>query len=117
IAGEAMPSLHTTSRVLSLTADPTRSRAESNIFVNEPTSGSLARSKGSLYIVTETQGDTPGERAYCRLIADSIRSEYYRDPAQELDAAVSRGMERGNAKMLKDERIPPPEARPVAAVT
>lgn len=112
-----MPSLRTTSRVLSLTADPARSRAESNIFINEPTSGSLARSKGSLYIVTETEGDTPGERAYCRLIADCIRSEYYRDPTQELDDAVSRGMQRGNAKMLKDERIPPPEARPVAAVT
>jgi hypothetical protein len=112
-----MPSLRTTSRVLSLAADPALNRATSNIFVNEPTSGSLARSKGSLYIVTESEHDDADERAYCRLIADSVRSEYYRDPTQELDQALSQGMDRGAAKMLKDERIPPDGERPVVAVT
>lgn len=111
------PALHTTSRTLSLAADPTLNRATANIFVNEPTSGSLARSKGSLYIVTESQADSSDERAYCRLIADSIRSEYYRDPTQELDQALSRGVDRGAAKMLKDERMPPAGERPVIALT
>ncbi|HEY8745754.1 MAG TPA: hypothetical protein VIU62_21925, partial [Chloroflexota bacterium] len=112
-----MPALHTTSRLLSLATDPTLNRAAANIFVTEPTSGSLARSKGSLYVVTETQSDSPAERAYCRLVSDAIRGEYYRDPTQELDQALSRGIDRGVAKMLKDERMPPAAERPVVALT
>ncbi len=112
-----MAALRTVSRTVTLTANAARSRAESNVFVNEPTSGSLARAKGSLYIVTETEGDTAVERGFCRLVADCIRSEYYRDPAQGLAEALSRGVERGNFKMLKDERLPPPEQRPAMAVT
>lgn len=112
-----MPALHTTSRTISLSTDPALNRATANIFINEPTSGSLARSKGSLYIVTESQADSAAERAYCRLVSDSVRGEYYRDPTQELDLALSRGMDRGVAKMLKDERLPPPGERPVVALT
>jgi len=48
---------------------------------------------------------------------DAIRGEYYRDPTQELDQALSRGIDRGVAKMLKDERMPPAAERPVVALT
>src|SRR5690242_18187369 len=112
-----MGRLRTASRVVSLAGSPAQSRAESNIFINEPTSGSLARAKGSLYVVTETEGDTPAERGFCRLVADAIRGEYYRDPAQELGEALSRGVERGNTKMLHDDRLPPEGERPPVAVT
>lgn len=112
-----MAALHTTSRTISLSTDPALNRATSNVFVSEPTSGSLARSKGSLYIVTETEADSAAERAYCRLVSDSVRSEYYRDPTPELDQALAKGMDRGLAKMLNDERLPPAGERPVVALT
>lgn len=112
-----MATLRTVSRAISLSTDPAKSRSSANIFATEPTSGSQARSRGSLYVVTESEGDSPEERAYCRLVADSIRVEYFRDTTQELDQALSHGIDRGNARMLKDDRLPPEGARPIVAMT
>jgi Sec-independent protein translocase protein TatA len=116
-AGHDVPKLKTQSRQLSFAATYLESRAERNVFITEPTSGTAARAKGSLYIVTETEGDSPGERAFCRLIADHVRTEYYRDPARGPAAGLRAAMRTAGNKIYLDERNAVDSNRPIAALT
>ena len=49
------------------------------ILVTEPTTGSKARTKGSLYLVVTSRATGGKSRDACKLVADTIRREYYYD--------------------------------------
>ena len=49
------------------------------LLVTEPTTGSKTRTKGSLYLITTARPIAGRTREACRLVADSIRREYYYD--------------------------------------
>ncbi len=49
------------------------------IVIVEPTVGSVARSKGSLFLLVDSAVPGPRAREAARLVADAIRDEYYYD--------------------------------------
>lgn len=112
-----MTKLTTKSRQLSFAANALHHRADRNIFVTEPTSGTTARSRGNLYVVTETDSDSAIDRAFCRLIAEHVRNEYYKDTARAPTAALQSALTIAARKIHDDERNPDDAARPVAGLT
>lgn len=112
-----MTKLTTKSRQLSFAANALHHRADRNIFVTEPTSGTTARSKGNLYVVTETDSDSAIDRAFCRLIAEHVRNEYYKDTSRAPTAALQGALTVAARKIHDDERNPDDAARPIAGLT
>jgi len=112
-----MAQLRARSRLLSFAANVLDNRGERYVFIAEPTSGTAARAKGNLYIVAEADRDGPVERAFCRLVAEHVRSEYYRDPARGPLAGLTGALRTAAAKIYADERNPDPTVRPVIGVT
>ena len=55
------------------------SNSSDAVLVTEPTTGSKARTKGSLYMVVTSRAMGGKTRDACRLVADTIRREYYYD--------------------------------------
>jgi hypothetical protein len=49
------------------------------LLVTEPTTGSKARTKGSLYLIVTSRTVGGRTREACRLVADTVRREYYYD--------------------------------------
>ena len=67
--------------------------------VVEPTSGSVARSKGHLYLVVTSM--LPGPRAHeaTRLAAETIRNEYYYDESGGIEGCLSRAVATANRRL------------------
>ncbi|MCL4544914.1 MAG: hypothetical protein M1118_10025 [Chloroflexi bacterium] len=83
----------------------------------EPTSGTQVRQFGSLYIVTETAGDSPAERQMCRVAAEWIRKEFYQQPNPDLSTALFSAIERAHGQTRLDPRLPPISERLPLAIT
>jgi hypothetical protein len=69
------------------------------ILVTEPTTGSKARTKGSLYLVVTSR--TPGGRSReaCRLVADTIRREYYYDESAGITIVLEKAIRAANRRL------------------
>ena len=68
------------------------------MVVTEPTTGSKARTKGSLYlIVSRSVGGRT--RDACRLVADTIRREYYYDESAGIAIVLEKAVRAANRKL------------------
>lgn len=74
------------------------------VLVTEPTVGSIARSKGSLYVIV-TAGPRPGGRAReaTQLVAETIRREYYYDESGGIPICLEKAL-RGANRRLRHQR-------------
>lgn len=75
---------------------PTSSDA---IVVTEPTTGSKARTKGSLYLIVTTKAMGGRTRDACRLVADTIRREYYYDESAGISIVLEKAVRAANRKL------------------
>ncbi|CAN5733617.1 hypothetical protein BH23CHL7_BH23CHL7_02900 [soil metagenome] len=69
------------------------------LIVTEPTTGSKARTKGSLYVIV-TAG-TPSSRARdaCKMVADLIRREYYYDESAGIAIVLEKAVRAANRRL------------------
>ncbi len=69
------------------------------LIVTEPTTGSKARSKGSLYLIATTRHTGGRTREACRLVADSIRREYYYDESAGIAIVLEKAIRASNRRL------------------
>jgi hypothetical protein len=69
------------------------------LIVTEPTTGSKARSKGSLYLITTSRHAGGRTREACRLVADSIRREYYYDESAGIAIVLEKAIRASNRRL------------------
>jgi hypothetical protein len=69
------------------------------LIVTEPTTGSKARTKGSLYLITTSRQLGGRTRAACRLVADSIRREYYYDESAGIAIVLEKAIRASNRRL------------------
>ncbi|HEY5489331.1 MAG TPA: hypothetical protein VIK00_05765, partial [Candidatus Limnocylindrales bacterium] len=69
------------------------------IVVTEPTTGSKARTKGSLYLIVCTKQTGGKTRDACRLVADTIRREYYYDESAGISIVLEKAVRAANRKL------------------
>ena len=69
------------------------------LIVTEPTTGSKARSKGSLYLITTSRQLGGRTREACRLVADSIRREYYYDESAGIAIVLEKAIRASNRRL------------------
>jgi len=69
------------------------------LIVTEPTTGSKARTKGSLYVIVTAR--TPGGRTReaCKLVADIIRREYYYDESAGIAIVLEKAVRAANRRL------------------
>jgi hypothetical protein len=70
------------------------------IVVVEPTVGSTTRSKGSLYLVVTGQADHPRARDATRLVAETIRDEYFYDESAGIQVVLTKVVRSANRRLL-----------------
>ena len=80
------------------------SNSSDAIIVTEPTTGSKARTKGSLYLIVSSKSIGGRTRDACRLVADTIRREYYYDESAGIAIVLEKAVRAAN-------RTPAPVAR------
>ena len=68
--------------------------------VVEPTVGSTTRSKGSLYLVVTGQADHPRARDATRLVAETIRDEYFYDESAGIQVVLAKVVRSANRRLL-----------------
>jgi hypothetical protein len=73
------------------------------LIVTEPTTGSKARTKGSLYLITSSRQTGGRNREACRLVADSIRREYYYDESAGITIVLEKAI-RASSRRLRHSR-------------
>ena len=95
------------------------SNSSDAIIVTEPTTGSKARTKGSLYLVVTSRTTGGRTRDACRLVADTIRREYYYDESAGIAIVLEKAIRAAN-KRLRHSRegggLPPGSLGIAAAV-
>jgi hypothetical protein len=69
------------------------------LIVTEPTTGSKARTKGSLYLITTSRQTGGRTREACRLVADSIRREYYYDESAGIAIVLEKAIRATNRRL------------------
>jgi serine/threonine protein phosphatase PrpC len=69
------------------------------LIVTEPTTGSKARSKGSLYLIATSRHTGGRTREACRLVADSIRREYYYDESAGIAIVLEKAIRASNRRL------------------
>jgi hypothetical protein len=69
------------------------------VVVVEPTVGSVARSKGSLYLLVTSALSGPRPREATRLVAETIRDEYYYDESAGVRACLAKSIALANKKL------------------
>src|SRR3990172_12893580 len=69
------------------------------LIVTEPTTGSKARTKGSLYLITTSRQLGGRTREACRLVADSIRREYYYDESAGTAIVLEKAIRASNRRL------------------
>jgi len=75
------------------------SNSADSIVVTEPTTGSKARTKGSLYLIVCTKQTGGRTRDACRLVADTIRREYYYDESAGISIVLEKAVRAANRKL------------------
>jgi hypothetical protein len=69
------------------------------LLVTEPTTGSKARTKGSLYLITTARPVGGRTREACLLVADSIRREYYYDESAGIVIVLEKAIRAANRRL------------------
>ena len=69
------------------------------LVVTEPTTGSKARTKGSLYLITTSRATGSRTRDACKLVADSIRREYYYDESAGIAIVLEKAIRASNRRL------------------
>lgn len=69
------------------------------VLVTEPTTGSKARTKGSLYLVVTSRALGGRTRDACRLVADTIRREYYYDESAGIAIVIEKAIIAANRRL------------------
>ena len=69
------------------------------VVVTEPTTGSKARTKGSLYLIVSTKAVGGKTRDACQLVADTIRREYYYDESAGIAIVLEKAVRAANRKL------------------
>ena len=75
------------------------SNSADSIVVTEPTTGSKARTKGSLYLIVCTKQTGGRTRDACRLVADTIRREYYYDESAGISIVLEKAVRAANRRL------------------
>ncbi|MGI8929447.1 MAG: hypothetical protein ACR2H0_08310 [Candidatus Limnocylindrales bacterium] len=70
-----------------------------SVLVTEPTTGSKARTKGSLYLVVTSRTLGGRTRDACRLVADTIRREYYYDESAGIAIVLEKAIRAANRRL------------------
>jgi hypothetical protein len=74
--------------------------------VVEPTVGSVARSKGSLYLLVTGPAHPPRVRDATRLVADAIRDEYFYDESAGIQVVLTKVIRSANRRLAAQrERV------------
>ncbi len=68
--------------------------------VVEPTVGSTTRSKGSLYLVVTGSADHQRARDATRLVAETIRDEYFYDESAGIQVVLTKAVRSANRRLL-----------------
>lgn len=83
-----------------LVADEDRLSSSSDaLIVTEPTTGSKARTKGSLYLIATSRQTGGRTREACKLVADSIRREYYYDESAGIAIVLEKAIRASNRRL------------------
>ena len=69
------------------------------LLVSEPTTGSKARTKGSLYVVVTARSAAGRSRDACNLVADLIRREYYYDESAGIPIVLQKAIRAANRRL------------------
>jgi hypothetical protein len=69
------------------------------LLVTEPTTGSKARTKGSLYLIVASRSQAGRARDACRLVADSIRRDYYYDESAGIAICLEKSIRSANRRL------------------
>jgi len=69
------------------------------VIVTEPTTGSKARTKGSLYLIATSRATGGRTRDACKLVADSIRREYYYDESAGISIVLEKAIRASNRRL------------------
>lgn len=70
------------------------------VLVTEPSIGAVARSKGSLYLVVTARGSGGRLRELTRLVAETIRAEYYYDESAGIRIVLEKAIDLANKRLL-----------------
>lgn len=73
------------------------------LLVTEPTTGSKARTKGSLYLIVTSRAHGGRSRDACQLVADTIRREYYYDESAGIAICLEKAI-RSASRRLRHSR-------------
>lgn len=73
------------------------------LLVSEPTTGSKARTKGSLYLIVTARSTAGRTRDACELVADTIRREYYYDESAGIAICLEKAI-RSASRRLRHSR-------------
>ena len=65
----------------------------------EPSVGSVARTKGSLYLLVTARGTGPRFTETAKLAADTIRAEYYYDESAGIRVCMRKAVQAANKKL------------------
>lgn len=75
------------------------SNSSDSLLVTEPTTGSKARTKGSLYLITTSRTLGGRTRDACKLVADTIRREYYYDESAGIAIVLEKAIRAANRRL------------------
>jgi hypothetical protein len=75
------------------------SNSSDAIIVTEPATGSKTRTKGSLYLIVASKAVGGRTRDACRLVADTIRREYYYDESAGISIVLEKAVRAANRKL------------------
>ena len=78
------------------------------VVVVEPSVGSVARTKGNLYLLVTSRAPGAKAREATRLVAEAVRNEYYYDKSAGIRQCLVKVLEIGE----QEARPPAREARP-----
>ena len=69
------------------------------LIVTEPTTGSKARTKGSLYVIVTARSASGRARDACALVADIVRREYYYDESAGIAIVLEKAVRAANRRL------------------
>ena len=75
------------------------SNSSDALVVTEPTTGSKARTKGSLYLIVTSRATGGRTRDACRLVADTIGREYYYDESAGIPIVLEKAVRAANRRL------------------
>ena len=75
------------------------SNSSDALLVSEPTTGSKTRTKGSLYLIVASRAAGGRTRDACRLVADTVRREYYYDESAGIAIVLEKAIRSANRRL------------------